>query len=77
MIETYSLRLSKHDPEVSNTGFIAWLKGKGHQVSLVNDAVSTVNGIPVSSPFFDPDRHLWAFEVLFDLLAEFSDEMEV
>jgi len=84
MSETYNLRLSKNDPDVSDTNFISWLKGNGHLVSMTNDAVSTVNGIPVeneatpmsSLSAIDAERQQWAQDALFDLLAFYIIELK-
>jgi len=70
MAETYTLRISKHNPILSEPEFIAWLKKNGHAVSMTSDKTSSVNGVPDGK--MGITQYSWASEVFFDLLDAFE-----
>jgi len=74
MSETYTLRLSKHNPIVSDEAFVIWLKENGHHVSLTDTTYNTINGIS-DNQRNDP-QSLWVMEVLCGLLDAFEDALE-
>jgi len=71
MTETYTLRISKHNPVFREPTFIAWLRENGHAVSLTNDERSSVNGMLDSR--MGISSYSWAAEVFFKLLDDFDD----
>jgi len=72
--ETYTLRISTHNPILSEPEFIEWLKQKGHAVSLTNNKSSSVNGMLDGR--MGISNYSWAAEVFFKLLDNFEDEIE-
>jgi len=72
MIETYTLRISRHNPILSEPGFVAWLKRSGHAVSLTSDKFSSVNG--VQDGRVGISQYSWASEVFFKLLDVFEEK---
>jgi len=70
MSETYTLRISKHNPILTEPEFIVWLKENGHAVSLTNDEFSSVNGILDGR--MGISSYSWAAEVFFKLLDAFE-----
>jgi len=70
MTETYTLRISKHNPVLTKPEFIAWLKQNGHIVSLTNDETSSVNGMLDGR--MGISNYSWAADVLFKLLDDFE-----
>jgi len=68
--ETYTLRISKHNPILSEPEFIAWLKKNGHAVSTTNDEASSVNGMPDGK--MGASQYSWASEVFCELLDAFE-----
>jgi len=75
MNETYTLRLSRHDRNLSNKGFILWLKESGHHVSMSNSRMSMVNGMPARSYSHGDARPSWADDVLSELIDGYSEQV--
>jgi len=75
MTETYTLRLSRQNPILPEAEFVAWLKEKGHIVSMSDAAYSTVNGIP--DLHSDNPQSSWAREVFCELLDAFEYAQEL